>query len=383
MKRFISLLFIILFLFSVSCAVNNEVEEPFDLDFSVMSGPPNLDGFEFTIRFYDHFVPEDGSLFGYKQSTEFNDAVLKRISDIESDLNCEITPLNAPGAHPESTITQILMAGQHLWDCIQSSSWDIRPLVENKVFEPLSQVSDIINYNDSEKWGNWRLLEQGVWDGEIYGLVPVKWPDVSVSSGYVFVFNEKMADRLGQPDPREYVENGSWSREKLGEMMITYTTDTLGFPLKALFTYEGHFYDSALRANNAQAYKLVDGEYISGYHTPEGLDALTWADNFLHVDYKDCTYPEDPGDAGRTDLFINEYVAMLFDPIIEIYSSNSNIPFEVESFCILPMPNGPERQDQPYTTFFERVRSHTFFPINYIISTQSFYHNLLQKSIIF
>ena len=28
------------------------------------------------------------------------------------------------------------------------------------------------------------------------------------------------------------------------------------------------------------------------------------------------------------------------------------------------MPNGPERQNQPYTTYFERIRCHTFFPIN-------------------
>ncbi|MBO5299062.1 MAG: hypothetical protein J6B51_03165 [Clostridia bacterium] len=161
-------------------------------------------------------------------------------------------------------------------------------------------------------------------------------------------------------------------------MMVTYTTEDLGHPLKALFAYEGHFYDSALRANNAQAYKLVDGEYVSGYHTPEGFDALKWADDFLHLYYSDCTYPDDPGnEPGRNAIFINEDVAMLFSPVTNIYSSNSEIPFEVQHFCVLPMPNGPERQDEPYTTFFERVRNHMFFPINGEIEKSAIVANAL------
>ena len=191
MKRFFSLIFAVFLLFSVSCAANNEVEEQFDLDFSVMEGSPDLDGFEFNIRFYDHYTPEDGSLFGYKQSTEFNDAVIKRINDIESELNCDIVPVNASGASLEGTFMPMLIAGQYLFDAFQSSSWDLRPIIESGLLEPLSQVSDIINYKDSAKWGNWRLLEQGVWDGEIYGVVPIQWPDVAVSSGCMFVFNEK------------------------------------------------------------------------------------------------------------------------------------------------------------------------------------------------
>ncbi|MBO5299061.1 MAG: hypothetical protein J6B51_03160 [Clostridia bacterium] len=377
MKRFISFVFFILMLFSVSCAAENEVEEQFDLDFSVMDGPPNLDGFEFEIKFYDHYTPEDGSIFGYKQSTEFNDAVIKRINDIETEMNCDIVTTNASGASLEGTFMPMLIAGQHLYDAFQSSAWDLRPTIESGLLEPLSQVEDILNYKDSEKWGNWRLLEQGVWDGEIYGVVPVQWPDVAVSSGYMFLFNEKMADLLGQPDPREFIEDKSWSREKLGEMMLTYTTEDLGHPLKALLTYEGHFYDTALRANNAQTYKLVDGEYVSGYHTPEGYDALKWADDFLHVDYADCTYLPCPGDAERNAIFINEDVAMFLSPVTNIFGSNSEIPFEVDNFCVLPMPNGPERQGEPYTAVFERIRSHTFFPINGDIEKSAFVANEL------
>lgn len=146
--------------------------------------------------------------------------------------------------------------------------------------------------------------------------------------------------------------------------MLTYTTEDLGHPLKALLTYEGHFLDTALRTNNAQTYKLVNGEYVSGYHTPEGYDALKWADDFLHYYYEECIYFSDRSDAERDAVFINEEVAMELAPVTNIYGSNCDIPFGVENFCVLPMPNGPERQDQPYTTYFERIRSHTFFPVN-------------------
>ena len=151
MKKYIAVLLTILLFFSASCAFENEVEEQFDFDFSVMDGPPDLDGFEFHIRFYDHFVPEDGSLFGYKQNTEFNDAVLKRINDIETEINCDIIATNAAGGSLESNFVAVLIAGQPSWDAIQSSAWDLRPSIESKIFEPLSQVSEIINYRDRSK----------------------------------------------------------------------------------------------------------------------------------------------------------------------------------------------------------------------------------------
>ena len=182
---------------------------------------------------------------------------------------------------------------------------------------------------------------------------------------------------MGQPDPREFIEDKSWSREKFGEMMLIYTTEDLGYPLKAMLTYEGHFLDTALRANNAQTYKLVDGEYVSGYHTPEGYDALKWADDFLHVYYPECIYFSDRSDSERDAVFINEEVAMELAPVTNIYGSNSEIPFGVDDFCVLPMPNGPERQNKPYTTYFERIRCHTFFPINGDIEKSAIIANAL------
>ncbi|MBO4392138.1 MAG: hypothetical protein J5816_02410 [Clostridia bacterium] len=366
-KRTVLLFAAILFLFAASCSsAESSSEEVFDTDLYSVDKNVNLDGFEYKIRFYDHYVPEDGSLFGYRQSTEFNDAVIKRIKDVENAFNCKIVPSNGPGADLDSNILAILISGQSFYDTVLSSSWNLRPIIESGSFEPLSQVSDIIDYTDSAKWGNWRLLEQSVWDGDIYGVVPVQWPGMAVTGGWMFVFNERMAELLGQPDPREYIEDKSWSREKLGEMMLTYTTNDLSHPLKALLVYEGHFYDTALRANKAQTYKLVDGKYVSGYHTPEGLDALKWSDDFLHVDYADCTYQPCPGDSERNAIFINEDVAMFLSHVSNIFGANSEIPFEVENYCVLPMPNGPEREKRnlPYTTAFERVHANMFFPIN-------------------
>ena len=358
---FILALFLIL---TVSCASGNGSEEVFDEDFSSNETRFDLGGFCFEIRFYDDYTPEDGSVFGYKNGSEFNDAAVKRIEEVEKSMNCTITPSNSSGLGLESNFNIVQMSGLNFCSAVITSSYSLRPSIEAGLFEPLSQVSDIIDYRNSEKWGNWKVLEQSVWDGEIYGVVPVQWPEVEMSEGYLFVFNEKFAGLLGQPDPREYIEDRSWSREILGEMMLTYTTDDLGHNLKALMAYDGHFYDTALRANNAQAYKLVNGEYVSGYHTPEGLEALTWADDFLHVTYADCIYPDPGTEDGRNKVFINENCAMLYTRAANAFGSNDPIPYAVENICILPMPNGPERVNQPYTTFFECVHDNILFPTN-------------------
>ncbi len=384
MKRVICLIMVMILLFCVSCSAAEIAAGSFDEDFSQYAddGSLDLDGYEFNIRFYSYFTPEDTSLFGYRQNTAFQDAVLKRIEETEKAYNCTISHVNSPSQHLESDFTAVLMSGLKYCDALMSCSYNLRPTIEGGFFEPLSQVSDIIDWKDSKKWGNWRLLEQSVWDGEIYGLIPVLWPDVAMSSGYMFVFNEKFAGLLGQPDPREYIENGSWSREKLGEMMLAYTTEDLGYPLRALLTYEGHFLDTALRANNAQTYKLVDGQYVSGYHTPEGLDALTWADDFLHVTYADCVtfYNSDTDGYPR---FVREENALFFTSIMNMYGSDATIPFEVEDFCPLPMPNGPDREKEnaPYTTFFEWVRSNLFFPVNGDIQAAATVANALFESL--
>ena len=337
LSRCLIWIIVAVFLLSASCAsAENPSGEIFDADFDYIGkdGAADLDGFEYSIRYYDHYVPEDGSLFGYRDRTVFNDAVLKRIDEIEKAYNCTIEPSSASGADLDSNMLPILISGQKYYDTVMSSSWNLRSIIESGAFESLLPVSHIIDYKNSEKWGNWRLLEQSVWDGNLYGVVPVQWPGVAVTSGWMFVFNENLAGLLGQPDPREYIETKVWTREKLGEMMLTYTTDDLGHPLKALLTYEGHFYDTALRANNAQTYKLVDGKYVSGYHTPEGYDALKWADDFLHVDYADCTYLPVPGDSERNAIFINEDVAMFLSHVSNIFGTNSEIPFAVDNYCI-------------------------------------------------
>ena len=377
MKRLLAFVLLAFMIFTVSCSSGN-TNEVFDEDFNGVGTDtnPDLEGYEFHIRYYNLFASGEGDVFGYKVSSAFNDAARKRMSDIEKAMNCTIYPDNTSNTHLESDFTPIIIAGIYFSDAIMTSSYNLRPQIESRMFEPLSLVADVIDYRNSEKWGNWRILEQGVWDGEIYGVVPVQWPDTKMTLGFMFIFNEKFPSLLAQPDPREYVENRTWSREILGDMMLAYTTNDLSHPLKALIAYEGHFYDTALRANNAQAYKLVDGKYVSGYHTDEGYDALRWADDFLHVLYPDCIVPSGSNNGG---VFINEEVAMWFNPVSETLASDAKVLYEVEDFALLPMPNGPDREKvtNKYTTFFEGVHDMVLFPINGSIDKSAIIANAL------
>jgi len=367
MKRFFSVLIplaMIICLFSVfvSCSAADTAE---NFDDSLISGDMtfDLDGFECKIRVYEYYALSDESLLSYKKDSAFYDVALARINEIENKYNCKISTENKSEGGIESSFLPAIASGNYVSDVIMQGDYDIRPKVEAKLFEPLSLVSDVIDYTNSEKWGTPYMLEWMAWDGELYGVTPMLWPDYYITSfSNIFVFNEEFAQRLGQTDPREYVENGTWSRETLESMMTTYTYTDGDIKVKTLAEYPGHFVDQALRSNNAQIYKVDGNSIVSGYHTTEGTEALEWANNFFKT-YADCIWAND-GDEGNYKHFINKDAALLLTYASYVYGSRAELSYEVDNYCVLPFPNGPERANQGYTAQLECVKNTIMFPLN-------------------
>lgn len=363
-SRSFGLLFLaILVAFMVSCQAGTQNEE-FDISMlSTDDGTADFLGKDFLIRNYERYALNDNTLLSFSEESVFYDLALQRINDIGKKYNCTISTNNEPGQDPDSTFTPSVMAGLYFCDMMMTMSYDIRGQVEGMLFEPLISVSDILDYTDSGKWGSPYLLEWMVWDGSPYGVLPVQWPEYYITCfSNVFVFNESFAKRLGQTDPREYLEKGSWSRETLGNMMPEYTFMDGEIEVKGMAYYAQHFIDQALRSNNAQVYKEEGDGIVSGYHTEAGRNALEWANDFLHVTYKDYIHPTG-GDDENYNRFINGESALLLTYANYAFGSRSRIAFSIDDYCILPFPNGPERKGQEYTAQLESVKSTVIFPL--------------------
>lgn len=364
MKRNFLFLLILMLLFTVACSNSNAEPESFSANLLDLSDE-DIDLHEFTmdLEFHSEFNDGNGAIFGYKSETVFYDRAMAKIADIEKKYNCHIHE-NETGMGLSSDFTPILMSGQKYKDAIMIGWYDLRPYTESGVFEPINEVSDVIDYTDSVKWGSPHLLEWVVWNGNLLGVTPILWPEFYISSfGYVFVFDEQYAKRLGQPDPREYVESDTWDRAQLGNMMNAYTVVDGEKVLKALCTCPNHFVDQALHSNNALAYKIVNGEYVSGYHTDEGQEALEWANDFLNISYKDNLDPFG-NDTTTLESIIDGRSAMILTYTVYIYGSRARLSFELDEYCVLPFPNGPERKGQGYTGKFDCVKNTLMFPRN-------------------
>lgn len=380
MKRYVVLLVLSILLLVCSCAATEETK---DFDFDYASGNVNIDfeGNEFKIRFYEYYNLAENSIFAYREDTTFYDAALKRIREIENSCNCRIKTENSSGANLEADFTGCMYAGMYFSDAVMSCSYDLRPSIRGQYFESLLNVTDILDYTKSDKWGTWNLLEQNVWQGELYGVCPVLWPDFYISNSFTFAFNEKFAHQYGHSDPREYVENGTWNRAAFEQLLTDYSIDDTEEKIYCAAWYPGHFIDMALRANNAQSYKYVDGEYKSGYYSEEGRNALEWSYGVL-MDYYDYICPNG-GDDGNYNTFIDEKAALLLSYSSYIYGSRANLSYSIEEYCALPIPNGPEREKEnsQYTGFLECTKNTLLFPLFADVEASAYVFNRLFDSL--
>lgn len=367
---------VFLFLFVCSCSETDNGANDAGLDFALDNGNMDFDGKEFRIRFYEYFNLAENSIFAYKEDTTFYDAALKRIREVEDICKCKITTENSSDAELGIDFTGSMFSGLYYTDAIMSCSYNLRTSEEAGMFESILAVSDIVDYTDSVKWGNWKILEQNVWKGDLYGVCPVQWPDFYISNSFCFAFNEKFAQQYGHKDPREDVENGTWNRAAYEQLMRDYCMDDSGTEkIYAVAWHPGHFLDMSLRANNAQVYKFVDGGYVSGYHTEEGRNALEWAHGIIS-DYKDYIYP-DAGDSGNYQAFIDEKTPLLLSYTSYIYGSRANVSYSIDEYCALPVPNGPEREknNESYTGFLECTKNTLLFPLNSDLEASAYVFN--------
>lgn len=380
-KRLIAAIILCIALFACSCSQAEADVGTFDRDYTSGDVKIDFDGKEFRIKFYEYYNLAENSIFAYREDTTFYDAALKRIREIENGLNCKITTINNSGADFEAEFSAKMISGLYFTDAVMSCSYNLRGSIRGLYFESVLPVSDILDYTDSEKWGRWNLLEQNVWNGELYGVCPVLWPDSFISNSYCFAFNEKFAQKYGQRDPREYLENGIWNRASFEELIGAYCFDDTEEKIYALSAYEGHFLDNALRANNAQTYQLVDGEYISGYYSDEGRNALEWAYGII-CNYHDYLVPS-TDDNGYCQTFIDERAAMLLSYSSYIYGSRANISYSIDEYCALPMPNGParEKEGSSYSGLLECIKNDLLFPLHADVEASAYIFNRLFDSL--
>ncbi len=306
-RKIVSLCLCLLFLFStISCA--QQSEEIFDLDFS--SGGQNKVDFEGR-KFKYLFDPvmnwavtaSSDSFLGYSFNTNFADAAIKRVKDMEQEYNCVFTVETRSGVH--DYIKAPILSGAYVADIISGISDMIGDNCRLGTFVGMSQLSDYINIEDTYKWGESPFLETMYYQNDLYGLVPAAWPELThINFGYPIVFNGGIFAEYGLGDPREYVENKQWTWDKFEEVVesayIKEGNEVIHYGFMGASSVIAEMY---LYSNGASVISLdADGKpYFSAYD-PNGIKAMDACIRFYNETCKDFISKSAATGAGHDEM---------------------------------------------------------------------------------
>ena len=333
MRKIIAFLFLAVMAFGI-CSCAQTTEEEFLLDLNGMNGDSStidLDGYECSIMQAD-LVEGDGGLFSYPDSTLMADMILERFDEIEEGWNCTIKVEN-DGSDRLNSLLPILASGSYAHEFIYVSN----PMNFASVgmLYPLSVMTDQIDYTNSEKYGSSGIIEQGVFNGELYAVSPVLWPGKQMVTSYgVFAVNENLVMRYGKTDPRDYVENGEWTWDNFGEIIPQYEIDDGSVKAKAL-NISWSLIDFAMM--NGMDYIKVeeDGTVLPAIDSKAVADTLDWCSD-LFTTHSDCISFDDHW--GMLPKFLNDEIVITQTAVDHIIRFMS---YDMDNYGVVPMPCGP------------------------------------------
>lgn len=320
----------------------------------------NLDGYVFS------FMQTDGNyenVFGYKATTVLSDAVLKRMSDIEQELNCKIeVGKNAYGA---DILLSKYMGGNLGFEAMYSTN-NNQALIDAAschILLPIEEYGDYIDYLNTEKYGDVNIAEINSYQGSIYGVTPIQWVhNEPVCIGLV-VFNMGLVEQYGKTAPRELYENEKWTWDSFEHIVADY----------CVLDGENKIYSLAARSldvlklaalGNGVKYADIDadGSTMKTILSDNMAEACSWyfdlatnyAENFaLSMTTADFSWAH-----------VSEHFSTLQDTMVCVTAPNvlfGTIVYEVEKYSILPFPTGPRGEYGEWPSVLEGASTFSVF----------------------
>jgi len=363
MKKIIAIFVCFVFSFlCVSCMTNEE--EIIPEYSSAFSGEVDLDGKNFVYGMeQSYFFEGADSTLGYINNTEFADLAAKRLNDVENKYNCTIEVKYDSDVGKTAYYT--VSTGDILFDFIQDESYSLVNYAFSGIFYDLA-VLENMNALDEEKWGSRYLLQPMMWNGALYGVVPVKHPlKAQNSPSGIIAINESMVRTFGYDDPRDHFENGTWTYDTFTDclMKFAHTNNSGDFVYSFITSSDGWFYRSSTLSNGGELVTINDdGTYELGFYSPNVLVAFNqvyeWmtgptAGNIMYCGSLDI---EDNLNAGKG-------VMALIDAY-QILSGTTSVAYNLDDFGIVPFPSGPDVQPGTFRTSFESADFTISIPIS-------------------
>ncbi len=349
MKRVIAFILLAMMLFATACS------QPVEL-------LPFLDGTEGEMNLQDvevNFLKLGGTRTtpSYKYGTAQYDALIDRIDEIEEKYGCTLNAFIPSG---EDAIDKImidrlpdapgnfevldlqLMAGSLKYDILFINGNSER--FKSGYYIPMTDLTDYIDWTDSEKFGSRQLLEAAMYNGIPYQVYPAQWPGFDGVEMCVAVYNRDLYSQYQLTDPHEFYENGTWTYDTFEkELLAKVDIDNSGSDVKkyAFQTDEPDFYQCLIASNNVQfVEKGSDGSLAANPYPQSFVNAISWAQKIIG-EYKDIILYD--SDTYACEEFCRGEIFMGWLPTNAV--TTGAIAYNEEAVInsgIMPLPAGPD-----------------------------------------
>ncbi len=341
MKKIAKLLVVILLFSLIATACAGESEEIFDLEFEKSGGELDLEGRTLVYEFgMDPSVLDVPTCLGYEMDTQFGDLALERLRKTQSDLNCTLDIRYTNNYNSCRQFVAASTSGMFMCDIISGISDMWADVARIGMLVGLSELEDFIDFRNEEKWGHTSMLEVIYYEDDLYGIVPMLWPEISVTFGSPIVINENLIATLGETDPRDLLENGQWTWDTFDECLGRYYIEEAGTVKQYALTAGSGTFGVMFVLSNGSHYIEYDnsGEMVCGFYSNEAIKAMQKGIDIFY------------GPNGHTIDSVSDVTeALLGDRTVlgslgssNIIGINGKIAKQMDNFGIVSWPCGPD-----------------------------------------
>ena len=342
MKNAVKLITVALLLSLIFAACGQPAEEEiFDEEFIKTSEKLDLEGVKIIYQMgLSDSVSALPVCLGYELDTQLGDAAQKRLRDTQTDLNCNIDLRYVYGGENTSGYYAASASGLYICDVISGTTDIWADVARIGMAIGLTELEDYIDFRNEAKWGYRNMLEVVYYENDLYGIVPLLWPEISVDYRTPLVVNENIIAALGETDPRDYVENGLWTWDLFDDCLGRYYREEGGEVIHYALTSSTESFGSMFILSNGSkdVEKDLSGKYISGFYDEKTLKAMQRA--------VDIYYGPNTNAINKTgseaDTFVSGKTAMATIRTTSIIGVGARVAREMDNFGILSWPVGPD-----------------------------------------
>lgn len=320
------------------------------------------DLFEYEFNYLQTMAEPSMFFFGYHDGSLFADAARTRVKEIEQNYNCTIT--TEENANIRNALQLAAATGATDWSALQRWGFADNMLssIRAGYLYPMSEFEGIINYKDAAKWGNPNVLMSFCYNDELYGLFPNYWPEFGfLSVDHLFVFNADLMNQAGVGDPRTMLEQGTWNRTSLQDLVRNATIETPEETIYGLGCLAYHFTDMSFHAAGNQFVIEKDGEYVDGLNTMRTIDTLTWSQKFLRDNADYIRLGADTYESEQA--FVDGKCSMNLIHSYFIFAHGAKIAYGVENQGLLPFPLADDDTSGKWIGQYEEMQYSIHIPL--------------------